>query len=165
MREANAAASRRQRIEQAHLDVRNCGEAAEQLILDARVKIVDQQADANAALGRVAQLAQELQADAVVMEVVVLNVERERGTPRQRESPVQGEVAGRQQTEARFAGARLVQAGVCEHTQRGLVGVGEGRRGDLRLSRRQARAAGKRRREREEGSEKRRRSEREPCQT
>jgi len=59
----------------------------------ARAEIVDRQADADAALGRVAQ---ELQADAVVVEVVVLGVERERRTPRQREAPAgvgEGDVA------------------------------------------------------------------------
>jgi nucleotide-binding universal stress UspA family protein len=65
-------------------DVGHRREAAEQLVLAARVEIVDQQADANAAPGRVAQLAQELQPDAVVLGVVVLDVERERSTPRQK---------------------------------------------------------------------------------
>ena len=138
------AAARGQRVEQPHLDVGDRGEAAEQLVLAAGVEVVDEQADAHAAPGGIAQLAQELQADAVVGQVVVLDVERALGPSRQRQPGVEGEVAGRQQPKARFAGAGLLQAGGGQLAERGAGGVGHRRaRGPLG-QRRQAGAAGER---------------------
>ena len=117
---------------------------AEQLVLAAGVEVVDQQAHAHAALGGIAQRAQELQADAVVGQVVVLDVERALGPLRQRQPGIEGEVAGRQQPEARFAGAGLLQAGGGELAEAGADGVGHRRaRGPLG-QRRQAGAAGER---------------------
>jgi hypothetical protein len=135
-------AARGQRVEQAHLDVGNRGEAAKQLVLAAGVEVVDEQADAHAAPRRVAQLAQELQADAVVGQLVVLGVERALGAPRQCQPGIEGEVAGRQEAKARFAGPGLLQAGGCEQAEVGAGGVAHRRaRGPLR-QRRQTGAAG-----------------------
>ena len=66
------ATARRQWIEEPHLHVRQGGKGAEELVFAGGVEIVDEQANANAARGRVAQLAQEAQVDAVALELVVL---------------------------------------------------------------------------------------------
>ncbi len=138
------AAARRQRIEQAHLDVRQGREGAEQLVLAGGVEIVDEQAHANAASGGIGERAQEAQADAVLLQLVVLDVERALGATRQRQARIEGEVAGRQEAKARFARAGAGEARRRELAEGRVAGVGQGRARRSRRWRRQARAAGKR---------------------
>jgi hypothetical protein len=100
-------------IEEAHLDVRERRQPAQQRVGVRGVEVVDEQADANAALARVAQRRQQQPAGRVVLELVVLDVERRRRALRKLQSRVERIRAERQQANA------------------GLLGRGRRRRGDL----------------------------------
>jgi hypothetical protein len=95
---------RGQRVEQPHLHVRKRRERAEQLVFAGGVEVVHQQAHAHAARGGLAQLLQEQQADVVVLDQVVLHVERLLGVPRERDARVEGEGGLGQQPETRQRG-------------------------------------------------------------
>jgi len=69
------------RIEQPHLDVVVGGKREQQLVITGGIQVVDQQAHAHAALCRIAQLAQEVAPGRVVLDLVILNVQRPFGTP------------------------------------------------------------------------------------
>src|ERR1019366_4745912 len=67
------------------------------------VPVVDEQPNAHAAPGGSGQFAHELQADAVVLQLVILDVERALGAADQGDPGIEREVAGRQQPKARPA--------------------------------------------------------------
>src|SRR5213596_217265 len=76
------------------------GEAGEQLVLARGVEVVDEHAHAHAARGRVAQLAQQQQADLVGSDQVVLQVQRLLCAADQRDARVQRMVAIHQRAKA-----------------------------------------------------------------
>ena len=102
----HAVTARRQRVEQAHLHLRQRGQRGVQLVVAGGVEVVDQQAHAHAARGGVAQRAQHARAGTVVGQHVGLQVERALGALDQRQPRVQRVVAVDQQPHARRVGAR-----------------------------------------------------------
>jgi len=83
-------------------------------------EVVHQQPHAHAAQRRVAQRAQEVAAGRVVLDVVVLHVERALRPARQFEARAQREVAGGHQAKA--AQLRIRRGGLRDPTQRGGAG-------------------------------------------
>jgi hypothetical protein len=98
-----AAAGTAERVEQMHLDVRERGQAAQQLVGVHRVEVVDQQPHPHAADRGVAQGGHQEPAGGVVLELVVLHVERHRRPLRQLHPRVEGEGAERQHPHPRLA--------------------------------------------------------------
>ena len=135
------AAPAAERVEQPHLDVRERGEPDEQRVAAGRVEIVDEQAHAHAALRGVAHIAQQQVPGLVVVDMVVLQVERPRGAPGEFDPRVERIRAQWQQPEAGQSGfgqRRLRDAH--ERARRG--GCQRGRRCGL-PARRQRAATGK----------------------
>jgi len=120
-----AGAAHRQRIEETDLDVGVRGQRREQLVFTGGIEVVDQQADTHAARRRIAQLAQEAQAGAVLLDLVVLGIDRALGTAHDRQPCIEGEVAGLQQAQSGFAVAGLVEARAFEGAESRRAGVGQ----------------------------------------
>ena len=99
-----AAAVAAERIEEAHLDVRERRQAAQQRVGVGRVEVVDEEADAHAAQARVAQRGHEEAPGRVVLEHVVLDVERGRRALRELDPGVERVGAERQQANAGLLG-------------------------------------------------------------
>ncbi len=98
-REMQPVAPARERVEQPDLQVRRGVQRQQQRIFAGGVQIVEQQAHAHAAQRRVAQRAQQVAAGAVVVDLVVLHVERALGALHQFQPRLQRELAGRHQAE------------------------------------------------------------------
>ncbi len=128
------------RIEEAHLDVLVRRQGQKEVVLTTGVEIVDQQPHPNAALGGVAQCAQQPAAGFVHLEVVVLNVERHLGAARQLHPCIQRKRAQRHEPETRMVFDRPVAAG--DAPERGVLGQRNRLAGDgLAVDHRQAAAA------------------------
>ena len=93
-----------ERVEEAHLDVGERRQAAQQRIRMGRVEVVDEEADADAAHARVAQGLHQQAPGRVVLEHVVLHVERRRRALRELDPRVERVGAERQQANAGLLG-------------------------------------------------------------
>jgi sulfur carrier protein ThiS len=96
-----------ERVVQANFDVRHRAQSEQQRVQADRVRVVDEQPHAHAALARVAQLAQQRAADAVVADQVGLHVDRRLRSAQQFEPRVEREVGLRQRAKSRLTGLRL----------------------------------------------------------
>ena len=94
-----AVAAAAERVEQPDLDVRKRREPDEQRITAGRVEVVDDEPHPNTAPRRIAQVAQQQTARLVVLDEVVLDVERLGGPLRQRHARVERIDAERHQPE------------------------------------------------------------------
>ena len=147
------AAAAAERIEEAHLDVRERGEPDEKLIAARRIEVVDQQPHAHAAQRGVAQVAQQQAPGLVVVDVVVLKVQRVLRPARELDPRVERIEAVGHQPEPRELGRR--NGSLCNSHKRTVRRRLHRRRmGALDLER-QRPATGQ-----EEGREQRKRSER-----
>ena len=90
-----------ERIEQPHLDVRECGQADEQRIAARRIEVVDEQPHAHAAQRGVTHVAQQESAGGVVLDQVILKIERVLRPARELDPRVQRVDAYRHQPESR----------------------------------------------------------------
>ena len=105
---------------------RGCSEsAANSASARARVEVVDQDADANAARGGVEERAQELTARAVVLDQVVLDVDRFLGASDQGQARLERLVTFGKQAKARQAGGTMRNRGVGDPAERGRRTVGD----------------------------------------
>ena len=95
-----------ERIEQAHLDVRERRQAAQQRVRLGGVEVVDEQAQAHATHRGVAQRRHQQPPGRVVLELVVLHVERDARPLRQLQARVEREGAEGHQPHARLVGCR-----------------------------------------------------------
>ena len=134
---ADALEADHERVEQADLDVRMRRQAEQQRIVAAGVEVVEQQADAHAARRGIAQRPQQHPAGAVVVEHVVLEVERSLGAGHEREPG--GERLLRPGDQAKAAQRRVLRGGEGDPAE---LGVGRGRHRHRRRPRHVARQAG-----------------------
>ena len=107
------ARARRQGVEHSDLDVRVRGQPGEQFVFTARVEVVHEQSHPHAAHGGVTQFTQELPADVVVLDHVVLRVNRLLRAPRQRHARVERSLAVGQQAKPR----EVTLAGWCRRSR------------------------------------------------
>ena len=93
----NALARTAERIEEPYLDVGECRQPTKHGVPTHGVEIIDQQSDSHAAQRRVAEVAHQQASRTVVLDQIVLNVERVTGSAHQLDSGVERVVAARHQ--------------------------------------------------------------------
>ena len=129
------------RIEHPDFDVRVFAQMHESPILAGGIEVIDQDAHPHAAIRREAHVVEQQPRGFVLVDDVVLNIERAFGMVGERDEIGQGLLARRQQADARQVLAGLL--GRDHAAQRGgFAGVGQRLAGDLLDMPRQARATG-----------------------